>query len=68
MNLLRHEGAEYLVAPRGHTQWVRNLWANLKKWKVEVGVFFGGVGPDSTDEEFRRIARDHPVFRIMRAP
>ncbi|MCF2532007.1 nitroreductase family deazaflavin-dependent oxidoreductase [Yinghuangia soli] len=27
VNLLTHEGAEYLVAPRGITQWVRNLRA-----------------------------------------
>jgi deazaflavin-dependent oxidoreductase (nitroreductase family) len=27
VNLLHHEGAEYLVAPRGRTQWVRNLEA-----------------------------------------
>jgi deazaflavin-dependent oxidoreductase (nitroreductase family) len=25
VNLLTHEGNRYLVAPRGHTQWVRNL-------------------------------------------
>lgn len=25
VNLLTFEGARYLVAPRGHTQWVRNL-------------------------------------------
>ncbi|MFD8702810.1 nitroreductase family deazaflavin-dependent oxidoreductase [Kitasatospora sp. NPDC059648] len=25
VNLLSHEGARYLVAPRGRTQWVRNL-------------------------------------------
>ena len=25
VNLLRLEGSRYLVAPRGHTQWVRNL-------------------------------------------
>jgi deazaflavin-dependent oxidoreductase (nitroreductase family) len=95
VNLLRYEGAEYLVAPRGHTQWVKNLRASgqgrlrvgrrtqsfhaveladdekppllrayLKKWKFEVGVFFAGVGPDSSDEELRRIAPDHPVFRV----
>lgn len=40
------------------------LRAYLKRWKAEVGVFFGGVGPDSPDEELRRIAPDHPVFRI----
>src|ERR1700761_2319097 len=28
VNLLRLGGNEYLVAPRGHTQWVRNLRAS----------------------------------------
>jgi deazaflavin-dependent oxidoreductase (nitroreductase family) len=37
----------------------------LKRWKWEVGAFFGGVGPDSSDEELRRIAPDHPVFRVV---
>jgi deazaflavin-dependent oxidoreductase (nitroreductase family) len=95
VNLLALNGARYLVAPRGHTQWVRNLRASgegqlwlgrraepftatelpdddkppllrayLKRWKAEVGVFFGGVGPDSSDEELRRIAPDHPVFKL----
>jgi deazaflavin-dependent oxidoreductase (nitroreductase family) len=95
VNLLTFEGQLYLVAPRGHTQWVRNLRAGgsgrlligrraerfsavelpddekppllreyLKRWKWEVGQFFGGVGPDAPDEELRRIAPDHPVFRI----
>jgi deazaflavin-dependent oxidoreductase (nitroreductase family) len=27
VNLLTHDGHRYLVAPRGHTQWVRNLRA-----------------------------------------
>ncbi|MDF9811889.1 nitroreductase family deazaflavin-dependent oxidoreductase [Streptomyces sp. SPB162] len=40
------------------------LRAYLKRWKAEVGVFFGGVGPDSTDEELRAIAHKHPVFRV----
>jgi len=43
------------------------LRAYLKKWKWEVGAFFGGVGPDSSDEELRRIAPDHPAFRITKA-
>lgn len=99
VNLLTVEGQRYLVAPRGHTQWVRNLRASgrgrlllgrqsepftatelgddekvpllrayLKRWRMEVGVFFGGVGPDSPDEELRRIAPDHPVFRIAPRP
>ncbi|HKI92919.1 MAG TPA: nitroreductase family deazaflavin-dependent oxidoreductase [Gaiellaceae bacterium] len=96
VNVLTLDGARYLVAPRGHTQWVRNLRAAgcagqlllggrresfsateiadadkepilrayLRRWKWEVGQFFGGVGPDSAPEEFARIAPDHPVFRI----
>jgi deazaflavin-dependent oxidoreductase (nitroreductase family) len=95
VNLLTIEGESYLVAPRGHTQWVRNLRAArrgrllvgrrgehfaaveveddakpsilrayLQRWKWEVGVFFGGVEPDSPDHELRRIAPDHPVFRV----
>ena len=97
VNLMRLDGDEYLVAPRGHTQWVKNLRAAgegrlrlgghtqpfqavelsddekpvllrayLKKWKFEVGVFFGGVGPDSSDDDLRRIAPDHPVFRLRK--
>jgi hypothetical protein len=40
------------------------LRAYLKRWKWEVGQFFGGVGPDAPDEDLRRIAPDHPVFRL----
>jgi len=96
VNLLSLDDARYLVAPRGHTQWVRNLRAAggegnlllgrrrepfhaievadaekpailreyLRRWKWEVGQFFGGVGPDSDDAELTRIAPDHPVFRL----
>jgi deazaflavin-dependent oxidoreductase (nitroreductase family) len=95
VNLLTVDGTRYLVAPRGHTQWVRNLRvaqtgelrvgrrieafrateiadadkvpilrAYLKRWKAEVGVFFGGVSAQSSDEELRRIGPDHPVFRV----
>jgi deazaflavin-dependent oxidoreductase (nitroreductase family) len=95
VNPLTIDGERYLVAPRGNTQWVRNmrvagggelrigrraekftatevpvedrpplLRAYLKKWKWETGMFFQGVGPDAADSELRRIAPDHPVFRI----
>jgi deazaflavin-dependent oxidoreductase (nitroreductase family) len=95
VNLMTFEGTRYLVAPRGHTQWVRNLRASgrgrlllgrrseefsavelpdaekpqllrayLERWKWEAGQFFGGVGADAPEEELRRIAPDHPVFRI----
>jgi deazaflavin-dependent oxidoreductase (nitroreductase family) len=95
VNPLTLDGTRYLVAPRGHTQWVRNLRARgegrlpvgrraeeftaselsddempavlrayLERWKWEIGAFFGGVGPESTDDELRRIAPDQPIFRI----
>jgi deazaflavin-dependent oxidoreductase (nitroreductase family) len=44
------------------------LRAYLKRWKFEVGVFFEGVGPDSTDEQLRAIAPRHPVFVIEAPP
>ena len=37
----------------------------LERWKWEVGAFFDGVGPDSSDEDLLRVAPDHPVFRIL---
>jgi hypothetical protein len=40
------------------------LRAYLTRWKMEVGVFFGGVGPDAPDSELRRIAPDYPIFEI----
>jgi deazaflavin-dependent oxidoreductase (nitroreductase family) len=43
------------------------LRAYLARWKMEVGVFFGGVGPDSPDAELRRIAPGHPIFEITSA-
>jgi deazaflavin-dependent oxidoreductase (nitroreductase family) len=99
VNLLTFGEDRYLVAPRGVTQWVRNLRvagegtlrlgrrsesfqsteipdsakvpvlrAYLKRWKMEVGVFFEGVGADADDAELERIAPNHPVFRVdMRA-
>jgi deazaflavin-dependent oxidoreductase (nitroreductase family) len=36
----------------------------LRRWGWEVGAFFDGVGADSPDEEVRRIAPEHPIFRI----
>lgn len=95
VNLLTFEGERYLVAPRGETQWVRNLRvagggelrlgrraepftaaeladdgkpavlrAYLTRWKMEVGVFFQGVGPDAPESRLREIAPGYPVFRI----
>jgi deazaflavin-dependent oxidoreductase (nitroreductase family) len=97
VNLLTLDGERYLVAPRGETQWVRNLRASgegrlllgrrsepftavevgdedkaavlrayLKRWKAEVGVFFDGAGPDSSEDELLTVAPKHPVFRLHR--
>jgi deazaflavin-dependent oxidoreductase (nitroreductase family) len=41
------------------------LRAYLRRWKVEVGAFFKGVGPDSSDEQIRAIAPDHPAFEVL---
>jgi deazaflavin-dependent oxidoreductase (nitroreductase family) len=96
INLLSYRGERYLVAPRGVTQWVRNIRAGgeaelrigrrrepikvvelsddekpdllrayLRRWKMEIGTFFQGVGPESSTEELRRIAPGYPVFRIL---
>ena len=99
VNLLDHAGHRYLVAPRGETDWVRNLRAAgggelrlgrrveaftavelsgdekiavlreyLRRWKWEVGTFFGGVGADSTHAELAAIAGRHPVFVVGVSP
>jgi deazaflavin-dependent oxidoreductase (nitroreductase family) len=41
------------------------LRAYLKRWKIEVGAFFDGVGPDSSDAEILAIAAKHPVFEVI---
>jgi deazaflavin-dependent oxidoreductase (nitroreductase family) len=95
VNLLTFEGQRYLVAPRGDTQWARNLRVAgegrllvgrrsegftatelsdedkpallreyLKRWAFEVSAFFDGVGADASEEELRRIAPKHPVFKL----
>jgi deazaflavin-dependent oxidoreductase (nitroreductase family) len=95
VNVLAVDDRRYLVAPRGETQWVRNvraagacslrvgrrtetvrveelddagkppiLRAYLRRWKWEVGQFFDGVGPDSSDDELVAIAAKHPVFEL----
>jgi len=43
------------------------LRAYLRTWRVEVGVFFAGVGPDSGDDQIRAIAPRHPAFEVLPA-
>jgi deazaflavin-dependent oxidoreductase (nitroreductase family) len=61
---LGRKAEEFAATEVGDDDKVPVLRAYLKRWKAEVGVFFDGVGPDSTDEELRAIAPRHPVFRI----
>jgi hypothetical protein len=39
----------------------------LRRWKAEVGVFFGGVSDDPPEEDLLRIEPDHPVFLVSEA-
>jgi deazaflavin-dependent oxidoreductase (nitroreductase family) len=41
------------------------LRAYLQRWRLEVGVFFDGVGPASSDAEIAAIAGRHPVFEVL---
>jgi hypothetical protein len=40
------------------------LRAYLKRWQLEVGMFFDGVDGNSPDEALRAIAPRHPVFLL----
>jgi hypothetical protein len=40
------------------------LRAYLTRWKMEIGVFFQGVGPDAPEARLAEIAPGYPVFRI----
>jgi deazaflavin-dependent oxidoreductase (nitroreductase family) len=57
--------ARELATDDAHT--ARILRAYLKRWKAEVGVFFDGTGPDSTDAELAAIAPKHPIFELTGA-
>jgi deazaflavin-dependent oxidoreductase (nitroreductase family) len=98
VNVLTLDDQQYLVAPRGNTQWARNMRASgsgrllvgrrgeeftateiadedkppilrayLRRWRWEMGPFFEGIGADSPEEEIRRIAPKHPIFKIQAA-
>jgi deazaflavin-dependent oxidoreductase (nitroreductase family) len=40
------------------------LRAYLRKWQMEVGIFFDGVTAASPEDDLQRIAPDHPVFLL----
>ena len=96
VNPLTVDGVTYLVAPRGCTEWVRNLRAAgdcelrlgrrtisyaateinepeakapllrtyLRRWRTEVGRYFGELTVDSTLDEFVTAADGYPVFAL----
>ncbi len=51
----------------GDDEKVTVLRAYLKRWKFEVGIFFEGVGPDSTDDQLLAISPRHPAFEVLPA-
>jgi deazaflavin-dependent oxidoreductase (nitroreductase family) len=55
---------EFSATELGDEEKAPLLRAYLKRWKWEVGQFFGGVGPEAAEEDLRREASRHPVFRI----
>ena len=55
-----------VIATAGGLEKVEVLRAYLKRWKAEVGVFFSRVSANAPDGEIRRIAPNHPVFRLTR--
>lgn len=96
VNPLTIDGARYLVSPRGHTQWVRNMRVvgggelrlgrrtepftaveladedkppvireYIRRWKWEVGKFFGDLDAKADDATLLKIAPGFPVFRIQ---
>jgi deazaflavin-dependent oxidoreductase (nitroreductase family) len=99
VNVLTIDGERFLVAPRGTTEWVRNirvageaelrigrraeriaveeltddvkpavLRAYLRRWKWEVGQFFGGVDAGATEAQILAVAPGYPVFRLRPLP
>jgi hypothetical protein len=59
---------EQIAVELSDSEKVPILRAYLRRWKMEVGVFFDGVTADSEEDEVVRIAADHPVFVLSPAP
>jgi deazaflavin-dependent oxidoreductase (nitroreductase family) len=51
----------------GDDEKVAVLRAYLRKWRMETGMFFSGVGPNSSDDQIRAIASRHPAFEVLSA-
>jgi deazaflavin-dependent oxidoreductase (nitroreductase family) len=97
VNLLTVDDRDYVVSPRGNTQWARNAraagsvqtgprWRSrevrvaevadddkpdllkryLDRWYWEVKGHVGGLTPESSDDELRKVAPTIPVFELLR--
>ena len=79
VNVLTVDGHDYVVSPRGNTQWVRNARAaggvqTGPRWRrrdVRIREIAdadkghaGGLTPSSTESEVKRIAASIPVFEL----
>lgn len=62
----RRRSAHVIVEVDGPEK-VELLRAYLKRWKFEVGMFFHGIGPDSTSEAIAAESVRHPVFVLQPA-
>jgi len=60
--LLGRRRTHYVASELPDDDKIPVLRAYLKRWRAEVGVFFDGVGPDSSDGEIAAVAPKHPVF------
>jgi deazaflavin-dependent oxidoreductase (nitroreductase family) len=60
--ILGRHREEVVATELGDDEKVPVLRAYLTRWKAEVGVFFDGLDGESSDEEIRAIADQHPVF------
>ena len=63
--LVGRGGEEFTAAEVPDQEKPPILRAYLRKWKWEVGAFFEGTDADSSEDELRRIAPKHPIFKIQ---
>jgi deazaflavin-dependent oxidoreductase (nitroreductase family) len=49
----------------GDDEKVPVLRAYLRKWRMETGIFFSGIGPKSSDDQILAIASRHPAFEVL---
>jgi deazaflavin-dependent oxidoreductase (nitroreductase family) len=65
--LLGHRRVGYTAHELSDDEKSPVLRAYLRKWKMEVGMFFDGVTAESDESEVQRIASSHPIFVLTRA-